>query len=156
MKTMIEGIINTLKEKTKRNLFQIQNIQNDIRKLLMNPESDERTAKIEEKYLHNKVLLEENNDFIILQKTLSEFVEKYNNSALLNKPTSPAKFKNEKECFKFTVSNQIPFNEEHPYFDNESFFQKLLFYYQNKEDYEKCDMLLKKKHSHKPLGNQTT
>lgn len=145
---MIKRTIEILKEKVKNNLLEIQNNQKEIRDLLKQPVSAERSASLEEKYALNKVLLAENNDFINVQLTLTNFYEKYSNSDIFSiKELAPApvQFKNESECFELTVNGQISYNQDHPYYNDDNFFQRLLHYYQKIEDYENCSKLVKEK-----------
>jgi len=147
MREIIKKTIEVLKEKVKSNLLIIQNNQKEIRNLLKQPVSAERSTQLEDKYGLNKVLLAENNDFINVQLTLTNFLEKYNNSDIFEKEmvTAPSTFSNEKECFEMTVNGQIPYNTQHPYYNDDNFFHKLLNYYQEIEDYESCSKLVKEK-----------
>jgi hypothetical protein len=148
MKDMIKRTIDILKEKVRSNLLEIQNNQKEIRELLKQPVSAERSASLEEKYALNKVLLAENNDFINVQLTLTNFYEKYNNTDVFNvKEEVPVQlqFKNENECFELTVNGHLVYNQDHPYFTDDNFFQKLLHYYQDREDYERCSKLVQEK-----------
>ncbi|MFP4620231.1 MAG: hypothetical protein ACLFM7_02900 [Bacteroidales bacterium] len=45
---------------------------------------------------------------------------------------------------ELTISGEIPFNEDHPFYHDEKFFNDLLNYYQKREDYETCNSLLNK------------
>ena len=147
MREMIKKAIEVLKEKIKSNLLDIQNNQKEIRDLLKQSVSSERSAQLDEKYASNKILLTENNDFINVQLTLTNFFEKYNNSGFFDKEpvTAPCQCTNEKECFEMTINGQIPYNSQHPYYNDDKFFKKLLNYYQNIEDYESCSKLVKEK-----------
>jgi hypothetical protein len=148
MKEMMQRTVEILKDKVKNNLLQIQNNQSEIRKLLKEPVSAERSAALEEKYALNKILLAENNDFINVQLTLTNFFDKYSNSEVfMSKETvnAPVQFKDKKDCFDQTISNQIRYDEHHPYYQDEHFFQKLLHHYQTLEDYERCNELVREK-----------
>jgi len=106
MKEMIERTLEILKDKVKGNLLQIQNNQSEIRKLLKEPVSDERSIELEEKYALNKILLAENNDFINVQLTLTNFFDKYSTSEIFapkEKVNVPAQFKDKKDCFDQTI-----------------------------------------------------
>ena len=144
MKVVIIEIIESLKARVKNNLFEIQNNQKAIRHWLKQPDSEEKQAELEDKYALNKVLLNENNDFINVQLTLTSFLEKYKDSDIFESPVMhfPKKHMNEEECFEITVNGQLSYNSQHPYYDNDKFFQKLLDYYQRLEDYEKCSKLV--------------
>ncbi len=148
MREMIKRTIELLKEKVKSNLLEIQNNQKEIRNLLKQPVSAERSAELEEKYSLNKILLAENNDFINVQLTLTNFVEKYSSSDIFENEQSasaPCGCTGEKDCFELTVNGVIPFDLQHPFFNDDNFFQKLLHYYQDIEDYEKCSKLVQEK-----------
>lgn len=147
MKDMIKKAIEVLKDKVKCNLLEIQSNQKEIRGLLKQPVTAERSALLEEKYASNKALLAENNDFINVQLTLTNFLDKYNNSDFFETAlvSTPKRFTNEKECFELTINGQIPFNVQHPFYNDDKFFNKLLAYYQNIEDYESCSRLVKEK-----------
>lgn len=148
MREMIKRTIELLKEKVKSNLLEIQNNQKEIRSLLKQPVSAERSAELEEKYSINKILLAENNDFINVQLTLTNFLEKYNTSDIFENEQSasqPCQCTNEKDCFELTINGVLPYNMQHPFFNDDNFFQKLLRYYQDIEDYENCSKLVKEK-----------
>lgn len=147
MKNTIKQTIDMLKEKVKSNLTEIQNNQKEIRLLLKQPISPERSVELEQKYALNKVLLAENNDFINVQLTLSNFLDKYNNSEVLEceMATVPAQFKSESECFEMTVNGKMVFDQSHPFYNDDEFYKKLLKYYQDVEDYETCSQLVKTK-----------
>lgn len=146
MKDMIQKTIEVLKEKIRANLLEIQNNQKEIRNLLKQPVSEERSAQLEERYALNKALLAENNDFINVQLTLTNFVEKYGHNQLFS-GIETSSMLNENESFELIVSGKVKFDENHPYFENEAFFQKLLEYYQHIEDYESCSKLMNYKHN---------
>lgn len=147
MKNTIISTIAMLKEKVKSNLTEIQNNQKEIRSLLKQPASPERSLELEGKYGLNKVLLAENNDFINVQLTLSNFLDKYNNSEVLESElvTVPLQYRNENECFELTVNGRLIFNQSHPFYNDDNFYRKLLNYYQKVEDYEACSILVKTK-----------
>jgi hypothetical protein len=146
MKTMIRKTIDMLREKVKKNLTQIQNNQKEIRELLKQQVSVIRTEQLEKKYAVNKSLLSENNDFINVQLTLTNFLEKYDESTLLgNVSVESLIFKNEDECFEHTINGTLIYDLNHPCYADEKFFSRLLNYYQQLENYEKCSELVNTK-----------
>lgn len=147
MKDLIKNTIDTLKEKVKSNLFEIQENQKEIRNWLKQPISEQRTAELEEKYSLNKILLSENNDFINVQLTLNAFVEKYSGTDLFEKDKVkvPCGNMGESDCFEMTVNGKITFDARHPFYSNESFYNKLLDHYKHIEDYENCMKLVNTK-----------
>jgi hypothetical protein len=146
MKDMIKKTIETLKEKVKLNLLDIQKNQQEIRELLKQPISEKRAEKLEERYALNKVLLAENNDFINVQLTLTNFVDKYSNTTIFEGAmASMPCCLNESDCFEKTINGNLPFNQQHPFYNNDIFFQKLMTYYQGVENYEACGRIMKER-----------
>jgi hypothetical protein len=149
MKALLQQTIELLKKRVKENLDTINQNQTEIRQLLMQPLSPERTYYIEKHYDINKVLLNENNDFISLQVTLLNFMEKYKDFPILEDEEAPVlnpgQFMDEHELFELTIQGKLDFNLSHPKFEDEKFFKKLLSYYAALEAYEKCNSLLKTK-----------
>jgi hypothetical protein len=144
MKAAIIEIINDLKVIVRNNLNDIQNNQKAIRYWLKQSESEQKSAELEEKYAINKILLNENNDYINIQLTLTSFLEKYKDSNIIeNDPSHVSKkIMTEEECFELTVNGQLSYNSQHPYYNNKKFFDRLLNYFQRIEDYENCNKLV--------------
>jgi hypothetical protein len=157
MKALLQRTIEILKKRVKENLDTINQNQSEIRQLLSQPLSAERTYYIEKHYDINKVLLSENNDFISLQVTLLNFMEKYKDFPILDDEEltelSPEMFMDEHELFELTIQGKLAFNITHPKFEDEEFFQKLLTYYAALEAYEKCNSLLKTKEKISPSAS---
>ncbi len=150
MKDLIQKTITILKFRVKSNLELINRNQLKIKEILREPSSVKRNEDFEKHYEINKSLLSENNDFINIQLTLINFLEKYKTSAILNSKEQKAAIKtikNDKELFKLTISGEIAYDEDHPLFEDDSFFKKLLDYYKNNEEYEKCQELINLKSS---------
>jgi hypothetical protein len=154
MKALLQRTIDILKKRVKENLDTINQNQSEIRQLLTQPLSAERTYYIEKHYDINKVLLSENNDFINLQVTLLNFMEKYKDFPILDEEElpdlNPDLYLDDHELFELTIQGKLVFNITHPKFDDEEFFQKLLSYYSSLEAYEKCNSLLKTKEKTSP------
>lgn len=148
MKELIYKTIDVLKDKVRVNLLEIQNNQKEIRNLLKEPVSVDRSEKLEEKYALNKLLLAENNDFINVQLTLSNFIEKYHQSDIFEQKdnSSMAQQRSANDIFELTVRGDLNFDTQHPFYHDEQFYNRLLEYFQNREDYEKCQMLVKTRH----------
>ena len=147
MKTNITQTIDSLKAKVRSNLMDIQNNQKIIRDLLKQSVSPERSSQLEEGYALNKVLLSENNDLINVQLTLSNFLDKYSNSDIFEMANvaAPSISISLKECFEKTINGELGFNSQHPFYNDDSFFQKLMTHYQQSEDYENCSRIMQEK-----------
>jgi hypothetical protein len=153
MKASIQRTIDLLKKKVKENLEAINRNQALLNELLKQPVSAERTYHVEKNYATNKALLSENNDYISLQLTLVNFLEKYKDQLADKTETDPIpepdsiSFLDDEELFELTVQGKIGFENSHPKFRDEIFFNRLLSYYASKEAYEKCNALLSIKKS---------
>jgi hypothetical protein len=152
MKTPIHLTIELLKQRIKENLDKINHNQAEIRKLLNQPISVERTSCIDKNYAINKDLLSENNDLISLHRLLLNFLAKYNNSIHHEETESstltPYSFLDENELFELTVNGKIAFDLRHPKFEDDKFFNRLLKYFTDAEAYEKCTALMNSKRNH--------
>lgn len=145
MKDLIQKTITVLKLKVKTNLELINKNQIKINEILREPTSTKRNEIFEKHYELNKSLLAENNDFINIQLTLINFLEKYKSSSVLENNQQKATVtivKNKEELFSLTINGTISFDPDHPLYNDNSFFNKLMDYYQSTEEYEKCQELM--------------
>ncbi len=150
MKALIQRTIDLLKKRVKENLEIINKNQTRINEMINQPPSAERTYHIEKNYALNKALLTENNDFISLQLSLLNFLEKYKDSSTLQEEEetvdlNPSSFLDDDELFELTVQGKLNFEFGHPKFNDDLFFNKLLSYFAAIEAYEKCNSLLRLK-----------
>jgi hypothetical protein len=149
MRTLLQNAVELLKKRVKENLDTINHNQAEIRQLLNQPLSPERTYYIDKHYDINKVLLSENNDFINLQLTILNFLDKYKDSPIMeddgSMPQEDLSGADESTLFDMTIQGKLDFNLSHPKFSDENFFRKLLSYYAATEAYEKCETLMRLK-----------
>ncbi|MBN2481212.1 MAG: hypothetical protein JXB19_05700 [Bacteroidales bacterium] len=146
MRLLIERTIELLKLQIKENLRLINKNQAKIVEMLKKPVSDEQKLVFEQCYTANKKMLIENNDFINLQLTLSNFLEKHklSDETLDEIPEElPGLPDDENIIFDMTVSEELQFDNLHPCFDDDEFFNRLIEYYTAVEAYEKCSELYK-------------
>jgi len=144
MRDMFQKTIDILKKKVKNNLKAINENQKIIRELLNQPNTAERKEEFEKYYGANKTLLQENNDFINIQLTLINFLEKYKGTAVLDDSMPVVdiySITDEKEVLDLTIKGVINFDENHPRFNDTSFIDKLIQHYGSIEQYEKCQQL---------------
>jgi len=148
MKALIQRTIDLLKKRVRDNLDAINKNQTRLNEMLNQPVSAERTYHIERNYASNKALLSENNDFISLQLSLLNFLEKYKDKLAIKEeeeePSEPnaINFLDDQELFELTVQGKIGYETSHPKFQDDVFFNRLLTYYASQEAYEKCNALL--------------
>ncbi|MBN1157841.1 MAG: hypothetical protein JXA61_00545 [Bacteroidales bacterium] len=151
MRLLIERMIELLTLQIQENLRLINKNQAKIVEMLRNPVSDEQKLDFEERSAENKKMLIENNDFINLQNTLSGFLEKYKPSdEYLNEISEELTGLPDDEniIFDMTVKEELQFDNLHPCFDDDEFFNRLIEYYTSVEAYEKCSELYKLRNLH--------
>ncbi len=138
MRKQLLFTIDLLKKKVMDNLKSIKENEKEIRKLMglsKSPFEDEALAK---KLASNKKLLAENNEALRIQFGIIEFMNKYLQTKEKGKIVV---YENEDELFDLTTTGTLPFDENHPRYANDEFYNKLMEYYISNEDYEKCDKL---------------
>ena len=147
MQNLIGKILKLLKDKVSHNNSEIQYNQDEIRRILAveklpGKEKDE----LNDRNLINEELFIENEDFLHMQLQLSEFLEKHGhlfsseeNDEILQEEEAETAL----PYFTKTIEGELNYEPGHPQFSNIRFFNKLLKYYQEKENYEMCDHLVK-------------
>ncbi|MBN1952235.1 MAG: hypothetical protein JW801_13625 [Bacteroidales bacterium] len=148
MRELLQKTIDVLKKRVKNNLKGINENQKVIKELLNQPNTPERALEFNKYYEANKKLLQENNDYINIQLTLINFLEKYKSTAVLDEAMSVVdiySISDEGEVFDLTVKGIVVFNEEHPRFNDCEFIDKMIEHYERREEYEKCSELLELK-----------
>ncbi len=146
MRLLIERTIELIKLHVKENLRLINKNQTKIAEIRKQPVSEEQKKLFDKCSADNKKLLIENNDFANLQHTLANFLEKYKTSDILNDKIPEGYCdlpEDESIIFDMTISGELKFDNLHPYFYNDDFFNKLIHHYTSVEAYEKCSELYK-------------
>ena len=148
MRELIQKTIDELKFRVKKNLKIINKNQTQIKELLATANSGERTVEYEKCYSVNKQLLQENNDYINIQLTLINFLEKNKGTAVLedNMPVVDIySITDEVEVLALTLKGVVDFDEKHPKYNNRKFIDKMISHYEKTEEYEKCQKLIEMK-----------
>ncbi len=147
MEKLVNKILKILKDHVNENNREIQYNQEEINRMLNENSFKDRHKELDHKYALNKELLDENDDFINMQLRISEFMEKYSHLFAWDEPEeTEAKDSDANEMmpyFNKTVTGQMKFGPAHPQFNNPKFFSELLKHFQEMENYEMCDYLLK-------------
>ncbi len=148
---MIDHIIKTIEElklKVKQNIQTIKRNNDAIKQLYKQGDVRSYAKKYEVFHSENQELLRQNNDFIKVQITLMNFLDKYKNTAVVN-TVAPIidiySITDIQELFALTIKNNITFDIHHPQYNNVEFIEKLLAYYTGVENYEKCQELIRLK-----------
>lgn len=144
-----------MRKRAEHNLEIIRMNDQIAKAMLEEPFSESRSGKIEERYQENKKLLKENNDSMQIQLEITRFIENYYHELKAYDQSSSGKFSKQQkktspghtkaEILDLTIKEEIPFNEHHPFFRDEDFFNRLLDYYKKQEDYETCHILINKR-----------
>jgi hypothetical protein len=116
--------------------------------MLKHSRSEEYAGQYDIYNTKNRELLAQNNDLINVQLTLVNFLDKYKNTAIIRQDIPLIdiySITDIQEVFALTIKGIADFNEQHPYYYNAEFIDKLIVYYENKEDYERCEQLQKLK-----------
>ena len=132
---MVENLKNTvemLKQRIKFNLNLIHEIELEIKEILKEPVSKERSEKLDRRFNINKQIIKENNEAIKLQKSIIEFLKSYHdelsqfpetieveNPKKTNALSKKIELKRE-DYFELTVNKDIEYDNQHPYFKDES------------------------------------
>jgi hypothetical protein len=144
MRELFQKTIDILKKRVKNNLKAINANQKVIKELLNQPNTAERAMEFDRYYNANKTLLQENNDYINIQLTLINFLEKYKGTAVLDDAMPVVdiySITDEVEVLDLTLKGVVVFNENHPKFHDTDFIDKLIAHYESLEQYEKCQEL---------------
>lgn len=152
MKEQLQQLIDSMRKHVLKNLELIKANESHIREVLTWPLSSERTKELNDSYQVSRTLLSENNDFINLQVTVMNFLNKYKN-VIEEETVKINSVNNEKnrqhlsreDYFNLTIANDIPFDAVHPYYYDKEFFNQLFSYYEQTENYEMCARILKQK-----------
>ena len=155
MDKLIDKLLAVLRKQVNQNNEEIRFNQDEINRLLSETINPDKQKNLDDKYLLNRELLDENADFINFQLLISEFVEKYghifeNPDEIEDYLDNPDDTEDDEDLkyFRQTIAGKINFDQSHPRFNNQEFFFRLLKYYEDKEDYEMCDRLMKMIKSH--------
>ena len=145
---LMRQTIEVLKVKINSNLELIKNNEVQFRKIMTCGKAKEKREELNVLLENNKNLLAKNFDFINVQISLLKFLEKYQYREVFqnlqkNGESIPQyEFPESIDYFEYAVSGKLPFSPYHPLFEDEPFFSRLLRFYEDQENYEKCAELI--------------
>jgi len=153
MKDQLQQVIESMRKYVIKNLELIKTNESHIRDVLNRPLSADRTKELNESYQYSRALLSENNDFINLQVTIMNFLNKYKHLVEEENAVKVAAASNKiqnqhlsrEEYFKLTIGSDIEFDLSHPYFNDQEFVNELFSHFEQTENYEMCAQLIKLK-----------
>ena len=150
MKELLQNTIEQLRFHVMKNLELVRENEREIKEMLKEPVSVARARVLSDKYDYSKKVLAENNDFINLQLSIINFIYKYKlvweqeTEMAVVQEAEPVVLTRE-ECFQLTVESKLDYGPQHPFYYDDSFYNNLLEFFQQRENYEKCDELVKKR-----------
>jgi len=139
MNEMLKQTLEELKNKVLENLECIRVNELEIKTIVIRADSEDKFIQLKSKFEENKELLNDNLNLLDAQYKIVGIINKY-------KPSSPVQKKeySKKEiadCYNATIIGVIAFNEEHPFFNDVDFVEKLINFYTSNEQYEECARL---------------
>ena len=152
MENLVSKIIRILKEHVDHNNEEIRMNQDEIKRMLSEMSGESKQKDLDYKNSLNKELLDENEEFIRMQMQLNDFMDKFGHLFTEIDEFEDMSLDDESlPYFEKTISGKLEFDSYHPQFNNPVFFKELIRHYQNEEDYEKCDQLMKIKQKGKSI-----
>ena len=127
--------IESLKEIIRNNFEIINSNLDNIKDLLKESDTLKRSLLIDIYYYHNQNLIEENKAIFKTQDSLLKILKV---NFLEYAQTEVPKYisSNFDLYLKETIENKILFNQEHPYFRNIDFIERLIIYFEKARDYQ--------------------
>ena len=143
MRDLFKQILDEMKVKVMKNLSQVKENEVDMRKLLMNRDTYKQAFDLQMHFGKNRKLLSENLEYLELQLKIVNLVSKYGRTEFMKTPFDQILSTNTTnvDYFTETISGNIFFDKNHPYFNDEVFIAQLLNYYEKTENYEECKRL---------------
>lgn len=133
--TQLKDIVDGLKTKVYNNIKVIENNDIIVRDILTEPVSEQRTSKLKKWLDRNQILMEENKELVALQLSILGYLTKF-------EPEENEDDYDEEQIFDLTVSRNIPYDNNHPLYNDETFKKELIDHYSQLEDYEACAKIL--------------
>lgn len=143
MKDLLHEILGEMKERVMNNLNVVKENESNIRKLLLNEDTFERAYQLQLHFKKNKKLLNENLDYLELQLKIVNLINKYGRTDFMKTQFIQLVKENmlNIDFYDETIKGNILFNENHPYYRDEAFIDKLLAHYLSLENFEECSRL---------------
>lgn len=149
-------ILKLLQKKTRRNANLIKENSRMIKSVLKGEvELISGRFNIAEVQSKTNELIKENGEYLKLHNQLltfmrsmqvsteSEEIKEFASEFEMDEPKQVNVKDSFDEMFDKTVLGSVEYNENHPYYDSDKFRDRLLKYYTEHEEYEKCALLVK-------------
>ncbi len=145
MKANLNETINFLKEQIKSNLDEIKKNESKLKEILYVKKENSNYAATQI-FEQNKNLLMQNFDILNLQLSLLKVVNTVNfDRKGPSKPINVNSKINYIDFFKETIEGNLVYDHNHPLYNDKVFFEKLLSFFMQTENFEMCASLLEHK-----------
>jgi hypothetical protein len=136
MKDKLQEILAMLRKDYNQRLELINDNNKDISNTPITQSSIDMKLELDEL---NKELRKKNNSNIELQKAIDKYLKDSCFSFESNKPLSY------EEAFQLTITKDLDYDQQNPFFFDYGFYMDLLEFFIEKEDYEMCHKIKKKR-----------
>jgi len=152
----LKKTLEVLKQRIRFNLDRIHENEGQIKKILKEPISIERSEKLNKHFGVNKRMITENNEALKIQKDIIHYLETYHSEIakfpqitstnhdshqeILNSGITKIEISRD-DYFQLTINKEIAFDLRHPYYEDKEFLYLLMDYFISTEDYEMCAYL---------------
>ncbi len=137
MKEKLQDILNILRNDFNQRQELITDNVRDIENTPMSEDTIDIKFELDDL---NKELRRRNQGNVELQNAINKYIKEY-----LNSPLESDKSLSYEECFQLTISGDLEYNVRHPFFFDEEFYIEVLEYYIEKENYEMCSLIKKRR-----------
>lgn len=143
IKDQLKDVVDLLKTTVHSNINTIKMNDKKLNELLKDQSSDKIRQEINSYRDVNKKLMYINKNAIQIQFDIIYLLQEqssvfYDMNLQLEEPDY-------KDYFQKTINMEIDYNIRHPFFSNEHFYNELLEHLTNNEEYEYCDLIVKRK-----------
>ena len=137
MKEKLQDILNILRKEFNQRQELISDNNKDIENIPTTEDTIDIKFELEDL---NKELNRRNKGNIELQNAINKYIKEY-----LNSPLESNKSLSYEECFQLTITGDLEYNPMHPFFFDEEFYIEILEYYIEKENYEMCSLIKRRR-----------
>lgn len=141
MKKVMKHLLDELKVKVTNNINVIRENEKAIREALAMTDNSVKNQILNQKFEQNRGLLNKNLDYLEIQRKVVHLIDKFRTNEIENEGTNLLLEASKHIYIDFwalTIDGTMPINTNHPMIKNEEFYNKLINYYIESEEYEKC------------------
>ncbi len=143
---LMKKAVEALKTKIALNLEEIRSNETYFRMVVSDGKMVDKSYDLNLIVTKNKTLLAENFELINVQISILKFMEKYQHKFITlsgDEDNIESQEPSPTDYFQLTVNGDLEFSINHPMFNNDDFFYKIMEHYKANELYEKCSELIK-------------